>query len=425
MTFLFPDNDGTETTRIIKRYECKDNSDITKMANTADDYIDVPIPWSKRHKKLTKVQDGGLSYSLSNSFAEPLTAKHLIDWTLERGDKDLVDMYYSHSLHYTPNGGSYDLRQAIAEMYGPKVSADNILVFPGAQVALQTAARVLANSSSHSITFTPGYQSVLEGPSHAGGSVTKISLKAENGWQIDPEEVMAAIRPNTKYIVINEPYNPAGTLMKPKVQLALKNIASDHGIYIMCDEVYRLLEHNPDDRLPAMADFYEKGLSCVTLSKPWGGCGISIGWIACQDLTILDKLKDVQYFGTACPARVSEIQAIMTLKLSERILQRNITIILHNKKLLEKFIDDYNDLFEWTTPTAGAIAAIKFKGPLTSQELGDRLAASGIGIKPAYCFSDNVSPENDYFRVGFGESIMPAALNAFRDFVETHKHEWN
>jgi hypothetical protein len=42
--------------------------------------------------------------------------------------------------------------------------------------------------------------------------------------------------------------------------------------------VYRLLEHDSQDRLPAMADAYHKGISLVTLSKPWGGCGITIGW---------------------------------------------------------------------------------------------------------------------------------------------------
>ena len=84
-------------------------------------------------------------------------------------------------------------------------------------------------------------------------------------------------------------------------QEKLKEIAEKHNIYILCDEVYRLLEHDPKDRLPAMADFYRKGISAVTLSKPWGACGVTIGWLAFQDISVKQKLVDVQYFGTACP----------------------------------------------------------------------------------------------------------------------------
>merc|ERR1740130_727296 len=128
-------------------------------------------------------------------------------------------------------------------------------------------------------------------------------------------------------------------------------------------------------------------MSCVTLSKPWGACGVTIGWIALQDMELREKLVDVQYFGTACPSRASEIQAIMVLRSSDTILERNMRIILRNKSLLERFIADYSDLFEWVRPNAGAIAFVRFKGPLTSMELGDELAAVGISIKPAYCFA--------------------------------------
>jgi len=330
----------------------------------------------------------------------------------------------SHSLGYTQNGGSLDLREEIAKQYGPSISADNVLVFPGAQVALLTAALALTDSHTHSIVFSPAYQSTCEAPIHAGSQVSTITLKAVNGWQIDPREVRAAIRPATKYLVLNEPYNPGGTLMRPEVQRELKAIAEEHGIYILCDEVYRLLEHDPSDRLPAMADLYEKGLSLVTCSKPWGGCGITIGWLAFQDLSIKQSLIDCQYFGTACPSRASELQAIMVLRASDAILQRRLAIIRRNRRLLGDFVERYGDLFAWVPPSAGAIAFLRFKVPLTSSALGERLAEASIGIKPAYCFADIVTEGNDYFRVGYGEVVFPEALDALTRFVEERKHEW-
>jgi len=377
-------------------------------------------PWSKRHKSVT----ANTPFNLSNSFAEPLKSQELIQLSLDRGDHDILDQYENHSLVYTPNGGSLDLREEIAGLYGPEIKANNIVVFPGAQVALQTAACALLDNACHAIVFTPSYQSVQEAPVHAGSQVTRIQLHPETGWQINPEEVQAAVQKNTKYIVINEPYNPTGTLMGHKVQQQLKDIARANDMYILSDEVYRLLEHDPEDRLPAMADFYEKGISAVTLSKPWGGCGITIGWLALQDLDLMQKIIDTQYFGTACPGRASEIQAIMTLRASDKILEKNLKIIKYNIELLDQFIKKYSEFFEWVRPNAGAIAYVKFKGPLTSDALGKQLAEAGISIKPAYVFSEDGAGDCGYFRIGYGEKSMPRALEELTRYVEANKEAW-
>ncbi len=377
-------------------------------------------PWSKKHKKVT----GGTPFSLSNSFAEPLSHEELVRLSLERGDDQIVADFHEHSLVYTPNGGSLDLREEIARFYGDAITAENIVVFAGGQAALQTAAIALLDNDSHSIVFTPGYQSVLQAPVHAGSHVTQVPLHPEENWQIDPLAVEAAIQSNTRYMVTNEPYNPAGTLMSRQLQQQLKDIAEKNDIYLLSDEAYRLLEHDAKDRLPAMADLYAKGLSACTLSKPWGGCGITIGWLALQDMELRQKLIDTQYFGTACPGRSSEIQAIMTLRASDIILQKRLNIIRRNLSLLDKFFEDYGDLFEWNRPNAGAIAFVKFKGPLSSDELGYELAKSGISIKPAYVFTGDYTSHQDYFRIGYGEELMPKALAALVNFVEEHKRAW-
>jgi aspartate/methionine/tyrosine aminotransferase len=398
------------------------------------DMVLITTPWSKKHKRLTKF--GRLPYNLSNSFAENVSCRQLIDLCQERGDTQLVEDYQNlHSLEYTPNGGSLDLREEISKLYGPNITADNILIFPGAQIAVQTAAFAVLGQTEHnddetfeqphSIVFIPGYQSLVEGPRHAGSQVTQIELQASKGWEIDVEQVRESIRSNTKYIVMNQPYNPAGTLISESTQQQLVELARRHNIVILCDEVYRLLEHDPTSRIPAMCDVYEDGMSIVTLSKPWGACGVTIGWIATQNLALKQRLWNVQYFGCACPSRASELQGIMVLRASDSLLQRNLKIIRANMKLLDDFLDRYREFFSWVRPSAGAIAAIYFRGPWTSEELGEELAKAGIGMKPAYCFSgDNVTDDVDYFRIGYGESTLPDALQKLGEFVEQHEKEW-
>jgi len=379
-------------------------------------------PWSKKHKQEFK----GRQFSLSNSFAQPLSHSELVQITKSRNDLSLLDEYHNHSLEYTPNGGSIDLKQEISNLYGPEIQAENILVFPGGQVAIQTASQAFA-CNCHSVVFVPGYQSTVESPEWAKNStgVTQIERKASNRWQIDMKQVRAAIREDTKYMVINKPYNPAGIVMSQQLQQKLVEVCQQHGIIILSDEVYRLLEHDDKDRIPAMADAYNRGISCVTLSKPWGACGVTIGWLACQDLQMIEKLWDCQYFGTACMSRASEVQAIMVLRASNIILQGRLSIIRKNKALLQDVIENkYADLFEWERPNAGAVAFVRFKGPLTTLELGHILAERGVSIKPSYCFSEKVKPEIDLFRIGFGERKMPEALDAFVAVVEEFKDAW-
>ena len=87
-------------------------------------------------------------------------------------------------------------------------------------------------------------------------------------------------------------------------------------------------------------------------------------------------------------------------------------------------MDKYGDIFEWVRPTASTVGFVKFKGPFSSDELGEQFARDGISVKPAYAFMDDVSEYNDYFRIGFGEKIMPQALEALARFVEKNRDSW-
>ncbi|KAL3808446.1 hypothetical protein ACHAXA_003377 [Cyclostephanos tholiformis] len=273
-------------------------------------------------------------------------------------------------------------------------------------------------SGCHSIVFAPGYQSTVQSPKWIIGNegVTVIP----NDWQVDVTKLRDAIRRNTKFLILNEPHNPGGIVMS-------------RNIVILCDEVYRLLEHAGNIRLPTMASSYEKGISVVAMSKPWGGCGIkiNIGWIACRDRDMVRRMIDVQYFGCACVSCASKIQARMVLAVSETMLRERMNIILDNKSKLINFIENkHGKWFEWRRPNAGAIAFVKFKGPWTSDVLGKHLARAGISIKPAYCFVDDttVAPTSEevskYFRIGYGEKEIASALEALGEFVRAHESSW-
>ena len=382
-------------------------------------------PWSKRHKAVTKNDREGLQYNLSNSFAQPTTQSELEGLARERGDDELIAAYRDHPLGYTPNGGSQDCRMAVAGAIFDDCGADDILITAGGQVAIQTVAFALLDKESHAVVFTPSYQSCQEAPLHAGASVSKVRLTRENDWDIDLTALEDACRAETKLILLNQPWNPAGTVVSREKLDAIVEIARRFGAWVLADEIYRFLEHDAATRLPAVADIYERGVSIGALSKPFGAGGASLGWIACRDADARQRFKDAMYFGTACPARASELQCIMVLRARDVLLERNLGIIRRNLATVESFLQANSDLFSYVRPVAGCVMWVEFKGPLTSTELGAALAEAGISMKPSYCFTPDPDDGVDqYFRIGFGEEKVPAAIEALARFVAAKRGEW-
>jgi len=380
--------------------------------------LDSPI---RSEELLTETID--IRHRFYASSSEPLTHKELIEIARENGDHDLIDLYDDHSLGYAENGGSLDLRAEIANLYGNNISAENIVVFPGAQTGMTLTTLSLLRQGDHAIVITPSYQSLEEGIKYAGADFTRVALSSDNDWQPNLAAVEAAIQYNTKYIIFNDPHNPSGSLMSEQSKNAIKALAEQHNIIIFSDEVYSLLEFNPSDRSSSMADMTEKGIALGTMAKPFGCGGMCIGWIACQDKLIIEKLQKSQHLFAVCHSRAGEIQAMMVLRSKQRIVERNINVIKDNLVLLNEFFCEYDDLFEWMVPQAGGTGFVKFKGPMSADELAAELLENEILVFPPYIFDcdDNLK---QYFRIGFSRRTMPASLEAFKEFVDQRRAQW-
>ena len=85
------------------------------------------------------------------------------------------------------------------------------------------------------------------------------------------------------------PHNPTGTLMPRDVLDRVVELCAERGAWLFCDEVYRELEHDPADRLPAACDLYERALSLGSMSKTYGLPGLRLGWLASRDRDALQR----------------------------------------------------------------------------------------------------------------------------------------
>ncbi len=215
------------------------------------------------------------------SSAEPLTHKELIAAAERSGDHALIEAFHDHSLGYAESGGSLDLRREIARLYGANISADNIVVFPGAQTGMTLTAQALLHGGDHTIVVTPSYQSIEDGARLAGSEITRVALMPDDGWELDLKAVAAAIKANTRYIAFNDPHNPSGALMSLATKQALIALAETHDLLIFSDEVYRLLELDPAERTASMAELSRKPLRWAPCRNPGAPAArASAGWCA-------------------------------------------------------------------------------------------------------------------------------------------------
>ena len=175
------------------------------------------------------------------------------------------------------------------------------------------------------------------------------------------------------------------------------------------------MEYNEYDRLSAMCDIYEKGLSLGVMSKTFGLPGLRIGWIATKDKTLLKQLKSFKNYTTICNSALSEFFSIVGLKNKDFLIKRNLEIIEKNLILLDEFFDKYSNYFSWVKPKAGSIAFPQIKFNKTSDEFClDVLNKKGVLLLP----STNFNYRDRNFRIGFGKRNMPEALSKLGEYVQ-------
>ena len=144
--------------------------------------------------------------------------------------------------HYTVNKGIIELREAISaklkEDNGIDVSPDNVIVTVGASEGLQIALNALVDVGDEVLIPDPGFVSYDASVKLAGGKSISVKLTDEDEFRMTPEKVQENITSKTKAVIINSPSNPTGSVMTKEDIKGVAQIADDHGIAVISDEIY-------------------------------------------------------------------------------------------------------------------------------------------------------------------------------------------
>jgi aspartate/methionine/tyrosine aminotransferase len=334
---------------------------------------------------------------------------------LALADPEMRAMWDGLALGYTESTGHPLLRREIAALY-EDLEADDVLVFAGAEEAIFCLANVLLGPDDHAIVTWPGYQSLYEVARATGADVTLHELREDAGWALDIDLLRRQVGPTTRLIVVNAPHNPTGMLPDRATFDALVAIADEAGAYLLLDEVYRFLEFDPADRLPAGADAAVRGISLGVMSKSFAMAGLRIGWLAARDRELLGRCAAFKDYTTICSSAPSEVLALIGLRSRDIVLGRSRDIVGANLERLDVFFDEWADRFTWVRPRAGSVGfpRLTVPGVGIDEWAAGLVEAAGVLLLPGSQFGYG----GNHFRLGFGRTDLPVALER----LEEHAH---
>jgi N-succinyldiaminopimelate aminotransferase len=189
---------------------------------------------------------------------------------------------------YAPGPGVPALRQAIARHqqrhYGLDLDPDRqIVVTTGCTEGVAAALLGLLDEGDEVVVLEPYYDSYVAMIQMAGGVRRPVTLRAPD-FRLDTDELRAAVTPRTRFVLLNSPHNPTGTVLTRTELQAVADVALEHDLVVITDEVYEHLtfpdaedehDHVPISTLPGM---FERTLTLSSAGKSYSVTGWKVGW---------------------------------------------------------------------------------------------------------------------------------------------------
>jgi len=212
------------------------------------------------------------------------------------------DLPFPDIYHYSHSRGILALRQKIAgyfkTQYEVSFSPDrNIIITAGSKLAIYMSLLAILNPGEEVIIFEPYWVSYPEQVKLCRGRPVTLPV----GSRV--EDVINYITPQTKAIILNNPHNPSGRVYSFQETEYLANIAKEHDLYILSDEVYS--DFVPErEQFTSMGVFgFENVVLCNSISKNYGISGWRLGYVIGND-TLIDEILKINQHVLTCPATI-------------------------------------------------------------------------------------------------------------------------
>jgi aspartate aminotransferase len=312
--------------------------------------------------------------------AEPVVA------ALEKAVRDGKD-------RYCPMAGLPALKEEIATYLeltrNIKISPENVVVAPGCKLSLFFALMTIVESGDEVLWPDPGFPGYASITSGFDGIPVPFGLEEKNKLQPDPDEIAAKITPRTKAIVLNSPCNPTGTVYTDAVQRLIAELAVQHDLYVLSDEIYaRIIYGQKYHSMLSYPGMAERTLIIDGFSKSFAMTGWRLGYtIAPPEL--VPHLVMLAINSYTCTAEFTQYAAIEALRDSTGATPR---MVAEFQKRRDQFIADLNKVpgFRCIPPEGAFYAWVNIEETGASAEEVCRimLEEAGVAAIPGAAFGD-------------------------------------
>jgi len=275
---------------------------------------------------------------------------------------------------YTPNLGFPELREAISIKLKQKnkipITPDEVVVTSGGTEALFFAFYTLLNPGDEVIIPDPGFVAYESQVFLAGGIPIHLSLRGENNFHPDLEELKGCITSKTKAILLNSPSNPTGAAFDEKELLAIAQLAQENDIFIISDELYEDIiydgrKHISIASLPRMK---ERTISIFGFSKSYAMTGWRLAYFTTEADLVKEMTKLLQNTAV-CANSIAQRAGLAAIQGSQDCVTKMFTAYNERRNVLAKGINEIQGLScQAPEGTFYAFVNIKETG-MTSKEL--------------------------------------------------------
>ena len=218
---------------------------------------------------------------------------------------DAVRSFDQPVLEYAPSPGVPALIEAIRDYYAAldmHFAAEDILITNGGSEALQIAMNCILDDGDEILIPEPFYPNYNTMARTCGAVIHPVSTSPEEGYfYADRRRIEAEITPRTRAILVTNPGNPTGTVLTPEELRLMADIAKEHNLFLIGDEVYREFVYGgePLETIGQFEDINENAIIIDSVSKRFSACGARIG-------CMITRNKELQQNAMKfCQARLS------------------------------------------------------------------------------------------------------------------------
>ena len=306
------------------------------------------------------------------------------------------------------NLGLPELREAIAGYStglrcpgAAPIGANRIAVTSGGVNALMLAVQALVDAGDEVVAVTPVWPNLTAQPLIMGARLRCVSLKPVAGeWRLDMAELLAAITPSTKLLIVNAPNNPTGwTLSRAEQEIILGHCRTT-GTWILADEVYERLyfEPTPNGSAPSFLDIAaldDRLVVAHSFSKSFLMTGWRLGWLVMPPAMTPQMGKLVE-FNTSCAPVFIQRAGLVALHRTEDVTPQ---LVAHLRACRDTLVPMLQALPEVEVASARGGMYAFFR--LTDQsrfsdslQTAKRLVVeAGLGLAPGNAFMVNPDAE--------------------------------